>query len=119
MKTNQKYNVVVPFELKTGRKVLDSHRKQIDFYNLLLRELKCMPAIGLLFYSESSLFEHRMENPLICFENFNVHRNKIVLNILNLYAEESIIRLPELPQTFDQCKLCDVTIECAINRMDS
>lgn len=51
MKTNQKYNVVVPFELKTGRKVLDSHRKQIDFYNLLLRELKCMPAIGLLFYS--------------------------------------------------------------------
>lgn len=29
--------VAIPFELKTGKKVLDSHKKQIDMYNLLVR----------------------------------------------------------------------------------
>lgn len=36
-KANKKYTVVIPFELKTGKKVQDSHKKQIDLYNLLLR----------------------------------------------------------------------------------
>lgn len=47
---------------------------------------------------------------MICFENINIHRNKIIINIHNLYSESLIIKLPLLPQTLDQCRLCDVTI---------
>lgn len=41
-----------------------------------------------------------------------------MLNILNLYSHNAVIRLPDLPQTFDQCKLCNVTMECAVNRLE-
>lgn len=64
---------------------MDSHKKQIDFYNLLLRENRKMTPLGLLYYSESNILDYRVENPLICWENINVHRNKILLNIINLY----------------------------------
>ena len=50
----------MPFELKTGRKIMDSHKKQIDFYNLLVRENRGMPALGLLYYSESNVLDYRV-----------------------------------------------------------
>ena len=53
-KKNTKCSVCLPFELKTGKKVLDSHKRQIDMYTLLAREFKNMPVLGLLFYSESA-----------------------------------------------------------------
>lgn len=54
-KKKTKQTVCIPFELKTGKKVLDSHKRQIDMYTLLVRELKNMPVLGLLFYSESAI----------------------------------------------------------------
>lgn len=36
-KNNLKYEVYVPFELKTGEKARDSHRKQVDIYLMLTR----------------------------------------------------------------------------------
>lgn len=50
-KEKVRYSVTVPFELKTGKKSLDSHKKQIDLYNFLVRENRNMPVVGLLYYS--------------------------------------------------------------------
>lgn len=53
-----------------------------------------MPVMGLLYYSEFNHLEYRVENPMICFENINIHRNKIVMNILKLYSNPLVINLP-------------------------
>lgn len=58
-KNNLKYLVCVPFELKTGKRVLDTHKRQIDLYTLLVREVYKMPVIGLLYYSEPDIIEYR------------------------------------------------------------
>ena len=58
-KNKTRFTVCIPFELKTGKKVLDTHKRQIDMYTLLVREFKNMPVLGLLFYSETSAIEYR------------------------------------------------------------
>jgi hypothetical protein len=50
-KNKIRYNISIPFELKTGKSVQDSHKKQVDIYNLLVRENRKIPVIGLLYYS--------------------------------------------------------------------
>ena len=36
-KKNESYEVYLPFELKTGKKMRDSYRKQVDIYVMLAR----------------------------------------------------------------------------------
>jgi hypothetical protein len=36
-KNNKSEPVYIPMELKTGRKVSDSHKRQTDIYNILVR----------------------------------------------------------------------------------
>ena len=47
--------VYIPMELKTGRRVSDSHKKQTDIYNILVRSYFNQPTIGLLYYSDSDI----------------------------------------------------------------
>ena len=117
-KNNQKYTVCVPFELKTGKRVLDTHKKQIDMYTLLVREFKSTPVLGLLYYSDTGMIEYRNESCLASFENVNVHRNKIMINLLNLYENPSRVVIPALPETFDQCKFCNTQLECGVPRLE-
>ncbi len=48
-------SVYIPMELKTGRRVSDSHKRQTDIYNILVREKFGFPTVGLLYYSDSDI----------------------------------------------------------------
>jgi hypothetical protein len=51
---NTRTEVYIPFELKTGKKASESHRRQTDIYNMLLREKYKKAVIGLLYYSDGN-----------------------------------------------------------------
>ena len=69
--------VYIPMELKTGRRVSDSHKRQTDIYNILVRGHYNENTIGLLYYSDSDIKFFRYEDPLCVFEIVLVHRNRI------------------------------------------
>ena len=70
-------SVFIPMELKTGRRVSDSHKRQTDIYNILVRSHYNADTIGLLYYSDSDIRFFRYENPLNTFEIVVINRNKI------------------------------------------
>ena len=47
--------IYIPMELKTGRRVSDSHKRQTDIYNILVRGHYNENTIGLLYYSDSDI----------------------------------------------------------------
>lgn len=54
-KNGKQEQVYIPMELKTGRKVSDTHKRQTDIYNILVREKYKANVVGLLYYSDSDI----------------------------------------------------------------
>lgn len=111
-KNSSQKGVYVSMELKTGRRVSDSHKRQTDIYNILVKEKYKKPVLGLLYYSDSDIKFFRYEDPLSAYEIVIAHRNHIAQNILQLTSKTSTPLLPPFPPTFSQCNFCEVSSIC-------
>ena len=90
----------------------DSHKRQTDIYNILVRSNYDHDTIGLLYYSDSDIKFFRYENPLSAFEIIVVHRNKVVESLLKIFDLEDRPKLPEFPEAFPQCNFCESYESC-------
>lgn len=54
-------------ELKTGKRVSQSHKRQTEIYNILIRETYKKKVVGLLYYSDSDIKFFRYEDPLSAY----------------------------------------------------
>lgn len=104
-------------ELKTGKKVSDTHKRQTEIYNILTREKYKKTVVGLLYYSDSDIKFFRYEDPFSAFEIVNLHRNQIAQNLVKLY-QKSTISLPNFQFGFLQCNLCSWSTICELSKKE-
>lgn len=115
-KTGKSEQVYIPMELKTGKKVSDSHKRQTEIYNILVREKYKKSVVGLLYYSDSDIKYFRYEDPLSAFEIIMVHRNQIAQNLVQLYQGGNIW-LPHMAIAFPQCNFCPSSAICELSAL--